>query len=330
MQVLKLHSLRFYLIPLFYGVLLGSYVVAEESSMDSQWVPLQITDVNRLPWDERFRMGHKNTTNGKLLFSKVGGGSLLYVKFNPGWSADGTEAHYHTFHEWGYVFEGDFPLYEFVSPNQKKGTLMKMRPGTFMDRPAYSIHGNRAASMESQIVTTGSTQLLFYEPGKTVSLNPENRSYSEEWREVEEFYSANFQHTATTDVMEWEEDSELPGVYVKWLSDHLEKGFTAKLRFAPSGWSHPRQDLKSFNKQGYRFIYVLSGDMSIESFNNLGESASITKAREDFFISQPPRSIWSWGKGAFTEDGVMWLEIQYGKGTIIGQEPIELPVIIND
>ena len=99
------------------------------------------------------------------MFSKVGGGSLLYVKFNPGGSADGTEAHYHTFHEWGYVFEGDFPLYEFVSPNQKKGTLMKMRPGTFMDRPAYSIHGNRAASMESQIVTTGSTQLLFYEPG---------------------------------------------------------------------------------------------------------------------------------------------------------------------
>jgi hypothetical protein len=33
---------------------------------------------------------------------------------------------------------------------------------------------------------------------------------------------------------------------------------------------------------------------------------------------------------AFTEDGVMWLEIQYGKGTIIGHGPIELPVIIND
>ena len=56
MQVLKRHSLRFYLIPLFYGVLLGSYVVAEESSRDSQWVPLQITDVNKLPWDSRFRM----------------------------------------------------------------------------------------------------------------------------------------------------------------------------------------------------------------------------------------------------------------------------------
>ena len=93
MKVFKLHSLRFYLIPLFYGVLLGSHVVAEESSQDSQWTPLQITDVNKLPWDERFRMGHKNTTNGKLLFSKVGEGSLLYVKFNPGWSADGTEAH---------------------------------------------------------------------------------------------------------------------------------------------------------------------------------------------------------------------------------------------
>ena len=40
---------------------------------------------------------------------------------------------------------------------------MNMRPGTFMDRPAYSIHGNRADVMEKQIVTPPSTQLLFYE-----------------------------------------------------------------------------------------------------------------------------------------------------------------------
>ena len=330
MKGLKLYSLRFYLIPLFYGVLLSSHVVAEESSQDSLWVPLQITDVNKLPWDSRFRMGHKNSTNGKLLFSKVGGGNLLYVKFNPGWSADGMEAHYHTFHEWGYVFQGDFPLYEFVSPNQKKGTLVKMRPGTFMDRPAFSIHGNRASAMENQIVTPGSTQLLFYEPGKTVSLNPENRSYSDEWKDVEEFYSANFQHSATTDIMEWEEDNELPGVYVKWLSDHLDKGYMARLRYAPGGWSHPKKGLKSFNQEGYRFVYVLSGDMNIQSFNGPEEKPSVTIASEDFFISQAPYSIWSWGEGELTQQGVMWLEIQYGKGTVIGQGPIQSPVIIED
>ena len=62
--------------------------------------------------------------------------------------------------------------------------------------------------MEKQIITPGSTQLLFYETGKTVSLNTDNRSYSEEWKSVDEFFSANFQQTADTNIMEWEEDND--------------------------------------------------------------------------------------------------------------------------
>ena len=330
MQNLKFHSLKFYLISLVFGIFFFGCAEAQELGDESNWIPLQVIDVNKLPWDSRYRMGHEGTSSGKLLFSEKGGGTLLYIKFNPGGSADGIEAHYHTFHEWGYILKGDFPVYEHVSPNQKKGTLVKMRPGTFMDRPAYSIHGNRASTMEDQIVTPGSTQLLFYEPGKTVSLNPENRSYSDEWKDVEEFFSANFQHSATTDIMEWEEDNELPGVYVKWLSDHLDKGYMAKLRYAPSGWSHPKKGLKKYNKQGYRFIYILSGDMKIQSFNGLGENPSVTIASEDFFISQAPFSIWSWGESELTQQGVTWLEIQYGKGTVIGQGPIQSPVVIKE
>ena len=111
------------------------------------WEPLQVQNVDNIPWDERFRMGKAGSTNGKLLFFNPNGGVLLYVKFNPGWDADGTEAHYHTFHEWGYVLDGSFPLYEFVSPKQKTGSLVDMKQGTFMDRPAFSIHGNRREAM---------------------------------------------------------------------------------------------------------------------------------------------------------------------------------------
>jgi hypothetical protein len=321
----QMKKIRYFTLKKYLLIVFLSFAVA---SIQTANAIIQITDVNQLPWDERFRMGNKETTNGKLLFSLKGGGNLLYVKFNPGWSADGTEAHYHTFHEWGYVLDGDFPLFEFVSPKQKKGTLMNMRPGTFMDRPAYSIHGNRAAVMEKQIVTPPSTQLLFYEPGKTVSLNPENRSYSDEWKFVEEFFSANFQHTADTHTMEWEEDVELPGVFVKWLSDHTKKGFTAKLRHAPAGWSHPKKNLKSYNKQGYRFFYILSGDMNIEIIDDDNNRINTTQAKKDFFISQPPMSIWNWGDKELTEFGVTWLEVQYGKGTIIGSGPINSSSVI--
>ena len=303
-----------------FGVLLTSLTINQTIfAQETVWESIEIINVNQVPWDDRFRMGKAGSTNGKLLFFNPEGGTLLYVQFNPGWDADGAEAHYHTFHEWGYVLDGSFPLYEFVSPKQKKGTLVQMKEGTFMDRPAYSIHGNRSSAMKRQLITPGSTQLIFYESGKTISLNKKNKSYSDEWKNVEEFFSANFQHTPDTNIMEWEADEDLPGTMVKWLSDHTNMGFTARLRYAPAGWQYESLTNMSYNKDGYRFIYVLSGDMRIEKSPSNNEELL---AKKDYLIVQKPNSLWSWGSSEFTDQGVMWLDIEYGKGTIIGQSPI--------
>ena len=303
-----------------FGVLLISLTINQTIfAKEKVWESIEVINIDQVPWDDRFRMGKSGSTNGKLLFFNPEGGTLLYVQFNPGWDADGTEAHYHTFHEWGYVLDGSFPLYEFVSPKQKKGTLMQMKEGTFMDRPAYSIHGNRSSAMKRQLITPGSTQLIFYESGKTISLNKKNKSYSDEWKNVEEFFSANFQHTPDTNIMEWEADEDLPGTMVKWLSDHTNMGFTARLRYAPAGWQYESPTNMSYNKDGYRFIYVLSGDMRIEKSPSNNEELL---AKKDYLIVQKPNSLWSWGSSEFTDQGVMWLDIEYGKGTIIGQSPI--------
>ena len=303
-----------------FGVLLISLTINQTIfSKETVWENIEVINVNQVPWDDRFRMGKAGSTNGKLLFFNPEGGTLLYVQFNPGWDADGAEAHYHTFHEWGYVLDGSFPLYEFVSPKQKKGTLVQMKEGTFMDRPAYSIHGNRSSAMKRQLITPGSTQLIFYESGKTISLNKKNKSYSDEWMNVEEFFSANFQHTPDTNIMEWEADEDFQGTMVKWLSDHTNMGFTAKLRYAPAGWKYESPEKMSYNKDGYRFMYILSGDMKIEkSPSNNKEQL----AKKDYLIVQKPNSLWHWGSSKFTDQGVMWLDIEYGKGTIIGQSPI--------
>ena len=303
-----------------FGVLLISLTINQTIfAKEKVWESIEVINIDQVPWDDRFRMGKSGSTNGKLLFFNPEGGTLLYVQFNPGWDADGTEAHYHTFHEWGYVLDGSFPLYEFVSPKQKKGTLVQMKEGTFMDRPAYSIHGNRSSAMKRQLITPGSTQLIFYESGKTISLNKKNKSYSDEWKNVEEFFSANFQHTPDTNIMEWEADEDLPGTMVKWLSDHTNMGFTARLRYAPAGWQYESPTNMSYNKDGYRFIYVLSGDMRIEKSPSNNEELL---AKKDYLIVQKPNSLWSWGSSEFTDQGVMWLDIEYGKGTIIGQSPI--------
>jgi hypothetical protein len=39
-------------------------------------------------------------------------------------------------------------------------------------------------------------------------------------------------------------------------------------------------------------------------------------------------SIWNWGDKELTEFGVTWLEVQYGKGTIIGSGPINSSSVI--
>ena len=44
---------------------------------------------------------------------------------------------------------------------------------------------------------------------------------------------------------------------------------------------------------------------------------------EDFLIVHKPMSLWSWGSGKLTEKGVMWLDVEYGKETIIGKKRIE-------
>ena len=303
-------------------LLLMCFIFIENITANDEinWESLQIQNVDDVPWDERFRMGKAGSTNGKLLFFNPNGGVLLYVKFNPGWDADGTEAHYHTFHEWGYVLDGSFPLYEFVSPNQKTGSLVNMKQGTFMDRPSYSIHGNRREAMEKQRVTPASTQLIFYESGTTVSLDKENKNYSDDWKNVDEFFPANFQESLNANSMEWEDDKELDGVKVKWLSDHGQKGFTAKLRYAPANWTNNGSNKTTYNPSGYRFMYILSGDMKLAITESNRQDQEVT---ENNLIVHKPMSLWSWGSEKLTEKGVMWLDVEYGKETIIGKKRIE-------
>ena len=294
----------------------------------NEWRSLNTVDVNALEWDERFRMGTKDTTKGKLVYSNSEGAILFYVYFAPGWDAVNKHRHFHTFQEWGYVLEGDFPLYEFVSPAQKMGTLVNMRAGTWMDRPAYSIHANREDAMERQKIPPSSLQLLFAEGGKNVSLNPESPMYSDSWKDVKQWTRANFQHTATTEVMEWEDDKELPGVSVKWLSDNWQGGFRSVLRYAPPGWSHPGAPVRSYFQKAQRFFYILYGDLKVGTADGPDDAGQSIVVKKDYFIDQPPMSIWGWQEGPLTETGAMWLEVTYAEGTRVGGGPIEQPSLL--
>ena len=49
---------------------LSAYCVADNTE-DSKWISLNILDTQSIPWDERFRLGSKETSKGKLLYSNA-------------------------------------------------------------------------------------------------------------------------------------------------------------------------------------------------------------------------------------------------------------------
>lgn len=286
------------------------------------WQPMRIVDVNAMDWDDSWA-GLRGTSKGKKLFSNDSGAFMLFVEFDQGWDAINKGRHFHDFHEWGFVLEGDFLIYEFVSPTQKKGSLYTMRPGTWMSRLPFSIHGNRADAMEHQQVTPGSKQLVFVEGGKNYVLDPDHKWYRPDWKNVTEFTHPRFQNTALPGVMEWEESLELPGAKVKWLNDDIDGGFRSQLVYVPAGWSRPDGPQKSYFEKAQRFAYVLFGDLKVLLTNGPKDKGKNITLRKDFFIDQPPMSIWGWGEGPLTEKGAMWLEVTYAEGVRWGNGPIE-------
>ena len=301
-----------------------SYVSANEVE---DWSAITFIDVNAMDWDETWS-GLKGTSKGKKLYSNDQGGFMLYLDHDHGWDSLNKSRHFHDFHEWGYVLDGNFLIYEFVNGLQKSGSLYNMKAGTWMSRPPYSIHGHRADAMKHQRVTPGAVQLAFSEGGKSYSLDPSNNWYSPDWNTVPHFTSALFQDSASPHSLEWEDDDQLLGASAKWLSDDLEDGFRAKLIYVPPGWEHADRGQTSYFEKAQKFYYVLFGDLTVLTQDNPKSTLKSTTVHKDFFINRPPKSLWTWGEGSLSKKGAMWLEVTYAQGARTGNGPIEKPIIL--
>ena len=313
------HTLRIFILAISIS---ASYGLAQE------WNSVSFIDVNAMDWGEMWT-GLRGTSRGKRLYSNEQGGFMLYLEHDHGWDSLNKSRHFHDFHEWGYVLEGNFLIYEFVNAIQKKGSLYNMKAGTWMSRPPFSIHGHRADAMKHQRVTPGAVQLAFSEGGKSYSLDPTNKWYNPSWKKVPQFTNAHFLETATPQTMEWEDDNELPGASVKWLSDRQQDGFRAKLFYVPPGWEHYDGIQTSYFKKAQKFYYVLFGDLRVLTQNSPNSATKTKMVYKDFFINRPPKSLWTWDNGTLSKKGAMWLEVTYGQGARIGNGPIENPIIFN-
>lgn len=315
-----------------YGQVSKEPIVGVLEAAGSGWSQLEFVNVHEFPVDEKPRFG----TDSKTIFRGPEVGALIYTVFVPPWDTEMRHAspHYHLWNEWGFTLQGDSVLYEAVSPHQKNGMMHWKPQGGWLDRPPYSIHSvnwSNGGGLRSQ----NPYYLLLYEEGdgSLITIGPDGDHYGVErgvrpepydpnWEDVEQWNPPWLVDSAHD--LEWEEDANVEGRFVKWLSNDRKGGFRAQLIKIPPGW-RPQNPEKSYYQHANVMRYVIYGDMKVWTFDSPRDAGEAVDVREDYFIYQPPRSIWGYGDGPVSEGGAFWLEVTYARGLSHGGGPIEEP-----
>lgn len=321
------------------GVLATEPIIAQVEAPASGWSRLEIANLNTFPLDEQPRFNARTRT----FFKGPGTGQLIHAIFQPTWTAEmpkaGLGSHYHTFWEWGYTLKGDSTLAEPVSPYQQNGVFYRKREGGWLTRPPYSLHGGswETGGKRAQLPY----HLLIFEEGDgsliTVGPNgdhffpeyPDRKPdpYVPDWKAVKQF-ARPWLIDSLRD-LEWESDPNVEGRFIKWLDDDIANGFRAQLVKISPNWTPPKDGRGEYFKQANRLRYVIYGDMKVWLFDGADdESPQAVTVTEDYFIYQPPKSIWGYGEGDISTNGAIWLEVTYAHGVAHGGGPIEEPVII--
>ena len=271
-------------------------------SAGAEWTPLQIINVNDLPWDVDAPYGRIKSV------IRSGTGNFKFIQFPPTWKtglpAPGTPGnevgpHYHDFHEWGYVLGGDYVIYEPISAYQRNPVQYRYVEGTWLDRPAFTLHSGDWAT--GGVRAQNPSTLILFEEGDTgiTILDPDGSSppvlHGDTRPDMPDWSTIKFNHPLIINSgsdLEWETDTQIAGRLVKWLSDNPVGGFRAQLVKIPPGWSHPEGANKSYFASAHRIRYVVYGDMQVWLHDGPDSTGESTRVTENYFIYQPPRSIW--------------------------------------
>lgn len=314
------------------------------------WNQLGFVNVREYPFDATPGSALKKPPLGptsKTIFqspeagpgSELPVGQLIHLEYQPTFNmnlgkSDGV-SHYHEFYEWGYTLKGDSIMPEPVSPDQHNGMLYRKKEGGWLSRPPYSLHGGswNVGGMRNQLPYN----LIIFEEGDGHVINTARNGEAGvyrgrdgkgppagtvgDYRQVKQF-TRPWLLDSVRDV-DWEEDSQVPGRFVKWLDDATADGFRSQLVKIPPGWTAPPEWQKTYFENANRLRYMVWGEMKVWQFKDPKDAGKAVKVSEDYFIYQPPRSIWGYGPGSVSERGAIWLEVTYAKGLKHGGGPIE-------
>ncbi len=306
-----------------------SYEVNTTAS--APWAPARIIDTERMPFTT-MRSSNPDPEAAKYpLFSKNLFANpdtqerliILYVP--PGWPGGYLE--YHTYPEWAFNFSGDIPNDEAMCSTGHFGPLNRFKEGCFLDRPPYSLHGGEKdlEFMRSQM-GGAAYHMVGGVNGKSYSPDPRSPSYNPEYTRIKSWAVPRV--IDTIEHLPWEPYKSVAGLYTKILTDDPGRGFRCRLWRLDPGWQSaqsPEFARAFYYKQGYQFVFILVGDLNIQTYSSPGQKGEKVTLKKYFHVERAPMSIIGLADGTVTELGCVWFEVTYAKGTSVSNTPIEEP-----
>jgi mannose-6-phosphate isomerase-like protein (cupin superfamily) len=225
---------------------------------------VNVIDTQSIPWDKgpAFRL----SDDWRLKVLDHDAGRRVALAHLPPERVSKEKRHTHRFRQWFYFLQGDTPVFDYQSPDQKKARLTILRQGYFLDRPPGSVHGEEG-NPRSQ---AGFLFLMYLGTSAPVINIPDEGPVPPgiEWKD---------DHIVDTRAMDWNKNSD--GSLTKDLA------FDVKLVLLPPGWRG------SETPKYLRSAFVISGSGSLQA------SGSSFALHEGSFIQQ------SAGEQAQTEAG---------------------------
>lgn len=127
---------------------------------------LRLIRTRAMPWEPHIM--HRGSLRKILRHDPATGGYVHLRYFPPGGVDQAARVFHRTVHEGFYFLYGDYPCWEFRGPSDRTGRVEHFCAGTFMDRPAGSLHG-RPPGLAS---ATGSEFLMWSSHGNDFDADP--------------------------------------------------------------------------------------------------------------------------------------------------------------
>jgi hypothetical protein len=286
----------------------GSVVLLAQA--EGSWAVPKIMNTNKMEWAPV--PGLEEDWLEKVLSMNQKTGAVIKIQYiPPGWvdKKGINERHFTDHREWAYTLFGSFSSCSYNDPSDDTCHYGPSRPGRYLDRPAYNIHGTegpkRTAELQLPLSKTGVVFLIWRERKGKINYVP--RPTPEHFLKMDKSLFTKPKYIET-DEMDWQTHPTLKGWLIKPLSDDAVT--KVSILYMPAGWVDQPNLGKQTKAKHREYRYVLSGEMPFWYYKSPDQrEPELAVLQEGYFVDLPPGAVLGAGKRSASRTGCSFLQI---------------------